>query len=271
MEYMSSGDLDYHLHVKNSLDSLDIRLDIAIECADALRYLHSMCNPVLHGDVKPYNILLGDNFNAKISDFGISRPLSLEKTYTSNVIGSIGYMDPLYRWDGRLTPKSDVYSFGIVLLVLITKKRAASIAQAHAEGVFTVVYLGTLENDKKVAVRTHIKGIEHGGDRNGNELNLSELIHKNIIQLLGFCCDLDAVMKCSLVVEYVNCYEKENSGRIMFDNEITAEENMATLEAIGILAMKCLSDKIDERLKMREVAEQLVMLKMAWKQRKGNI
>jgi hypothetical protein len=57
----------------------------------------------------------------------------------------------------------------------------------------------------------------------------------------------------------------------MFDNEITAEENMATLEAIGILAMKCLSDNIDERPEMREVAEQLVMLKMAWKQRKGNI
>uniref|UniRef100_A0A0D3HB41 Protein kinase domain-containing protein n=1 Tax=Oryza barthii TaxID=65489 RepID=A0A0D3HB41_9ORYZ len=132
MEYMSNGDPDYHLHVKNSLDSLDIRLNIAIDCADALGYMHSMCSPVLHGDVKPSNILLDDSFNAKISDFGISRLLSTDKTHTENMITC--YMDPLYYQEGCLTSKSDVYSFGIVLLELITKKRAICLTQALAEG-----------------------------------------------------------------------------------------------------------------------------------------
>uniref|UniRef100_M8BW16 Wall-associated receptor kinase 2 n=1 Tax=Aegilops tauschii TaxID=37682 RepID=M8BW16_AEGTA len=80
---------------------------------------------VIHGDIKPANILLDDNFNAKISDFGISRFVNTESAlFTDHVIGSIGYMDPLFVRSGRLTSKSDVYSFGIILVELITKKKA---------------------------------------------------------------------------------------------------------------------------------------------------
>uniref|UniRef100_A0A8R7UQW7 Protein kinase domain-containing protein n=1 Tax=Triticum urartu TaxID=4572 RepID=A0A8R7UQW7_TRIUA len=88
--------------------------------------MHSqMYTQVIHGDIKPANILLDDNFNAKISDFGISRFVNTDVTlFTEHVIGSIGYMDPLFARNGRLTSKSDVYSFGIVLVELITKKKA---------------------------------------------------------------------------------------------------------------------------------------------------
>ncbi|KAJ1283238.1 hypothetical protein BS78_03G113200 [Paspalum vaginatum] len=88
--------------------------------------MHSMYTPVLHGDIKPANILLDENLVPKLSDFGIARFLSTnEAQQTKNIIGSIGYLDPLFSQTGLLTPKSDVYSFGVVLVEMITRKKVA--------------------------------------------------------------------------------------------------------------------------------------------------
>ncbi|KAL6654078.1 hypothetical protein ACP70R_007543 [Stipagrostis hirtigluma subsp. patula] len=127
-EYISNGNLDDILHNSNISIPLDIRLGIAIGCAEALGYMHSMHllsdSLVCHGDIKPANILLDANLTAKVSDFGLSRLLLGGITqYTRNVKGSIDYMDPIYLREGCLTPKSDVYSFGAVLLELIARKR----------------------------------------------------------------------------------------------------------------------------------------------------
>nr|CAB3462015.1 unnamed protein product [Digitaria exilis] len=124
-EYVSNGSLDNILHDSNrvSLD-LDLCLNIAAQSARGLAYMHSeITTPILHGDVKPANILLDENFVPMISDFGTSRMITIEDHYTSTIIGNWGYMDPEYAQTGLYTSKSDVYSFGVVLLELITRKK----------------------------------------------------------------------------------------------------------------------------------------------------
>ncbi|XP_051219516.1 uncharacterized protein [Lolium perenne] len=125
LEHVSNGNLSDLLHLGDTPISLATRLNIAIECAEALGCMHSMYSPVLHCDIKPSNILLDDNFHAKISDFGISRLLLGDSNTecTINVKGCIGYMDPEFPKQGCLTVKSDVYSFGVVLVELITKTK----------------------------------------------------------------------------------------------------------------------------------------------------
>nr|XP_045089848.1 wall-associated receptor kinase 3-like [Aegilops tauschii subsp. strangulata] len=126
-EFISQGSLHDILHDNNNKVALnlDARLSIAAQSADGLAYMHSQANTrILHGDVKPANILLDDNFAPKISDFGISRLLARDKEHTESVIGDMNYMDPVYLQEGILTEKSDVYSFGIVILELISSRRA---------------------------------------------------------------------------------------------------------------------------------------------------
>ncbi|XP_037443905.1 wall-associated receptor kinase 1-like isoform X2 [Triticum dicoccoides] len=125
-EFLSGGSLDDILHSKDKKPlNLDIRLSIAVESADGLAYMHSKTNTkIIHGDVKPANILLDDKFVPKISDFGISRLIAGDKEHTGRIIGDMSYMDPVYLQSGLLTEKSDVYSFGVVLLELISRKKA---------------------------------------------------------------------------------------------------------------------------------------------------
>jgi serine/threonine protein kinase len=125
-EFISNGSLDDILHGNGKKPlSLDIRLSIAAESSDGLAYMHSKTSTkILHGDVKPANILLDDNFVPKISDFGISRLIPRDKQHTISVIGDKSYMDPVYLQTGLLTEKSDVYSFGVVILELISRTKA---------------------------------------------------------------------------------------------------------------------------------------------------
>ena len=102
------------------------RLRIALGAAQGLAYLHHDCNPrIIHRDVKTSNILLDDNFEAHLSDFGIAKCIPSAKTHTSTyVMGTIGFIDPEYARTLRLNEKSDVYSYGIVLLELLTGRKA---------------------------------------------------------------------------------------------------------------------------------------------------
>ncbi|KAI4340838.1 hypothetical protein MLD38_025639 [Melastoma candidum] len=127
-DYMQNGSLWDLLHGPSTKVKLDwqTRLRIAVGAAQGLAYLHHDCNPrIIHRDIKSSNILLDENFEAHLSDFGIARSIPTAKTHASTyVLGTIGYIDPEYARTSRLTEKSDVYSFGIVLLELLTGKKA---------------------------------------------------------------------------------------------------------------------------------------------------
>jgi serine/threonine protein kinase len=167
-------------------------LDIAIESAKGLKYMHS--EGIRHGDVKPDNILLNENLVPKISDFGLSKLLKGEKL-ANKVVGCEGYMDPVFKNTGLLTQKNDVYSFGVVLLELICRKQ-----------------------------------IVYGQSRN-------------------------------LIIEFRHIYEREKTGKSMFDEGIVTEEDILILEEIGKLAMKCLQDHQNSRPDMTKVTEELLRLR----------
>ncbi|XP_011082139.1 probable serine/threonine-protein kinase PBL15 [Sesamum indicum] len=127
-EFMARGSLENHLFKRGLSISLAwaTRLKIAIGAAKGLAFLHGAEKPVIYRDFKTSNILLDSDFNAKLSDFGLAKmgPEGSNTHVTTRVMGTYGYAAPEYVSTGHLTTKSDIYSFGVVLLELLTGRRA---------------------------------------------------------------------------------------------------------------------------------------------------
>ncbi|WZY73158.1 hypothetical protein YC2023_005398 [Brassica napus] len=129
-EYMQNGSLEDHLLelVRNKKKPLDwdTRMKVAAGAARGLEYLHETADPpVIYRDFKASNILLDEEFNPKLSDFGLAKvgPTGGETHVSTRVMGTYGYCAPEYALTGQLTVKSDVYSFGVVFLEMITGRR----------------------------------------------------------------------------------------------------------------------------------------------------
>ncbi|XP_076881728.1 putative serine/threonine-protein kinase PBL21 [Bidens hawaiensis] len=138
-EYMPLGSLENHLFdLEPDQEPIDwhTRLKIVVGAARGLEYLHCKANPpVIHRDLKSSNILLDNDFNPKLSDFGIAKlgPVGDNTHVSTRVIGTYGYCAPEYALSGKLTTKSDIYSFGVILLELVTGRRAIDLTKKPEE------------------------------------------------------------------------------------------------------------------------------------------
>jgi len=136
-EFVPNGTLAHHLHGhRRDPKGLpwDTRLDIAIQTAQGLAFLHSLDPPIFHRDVKSSNILLDEDFNVKIADFGLCRLIHEDASYvTTSPQGTPRYVDPEYHQCYQLPENSDVYSFGVVLLEIISGQLAVDIDRKRRE------------------------------------------------------------------------------------------------------------------------------------------
>ncbi|KAL1178162.1 hypothetical protein V6Z11_A03G078900 [Gossypium hirsutum] len=151
-EYVKDGTLFDYLHnaTHTSIISWESRLKIAIEAVEALSYLHSAASPpIIHRDVKLTNILLDENYNAKVSDFCASRLVPSNKEQVTTLVqGTLGYLDPEYFHLSQLTKKSDVYSFGVVLIELMTGRKAISFERPEHERNLSLYFVSVMKEER---------------------------------------------------------------------------------------------------------------------------
>ncbi|GLJ24239.1 hypothetical protein SUGI_0462180 [Cryptomeria japonica] len=163
-----------NIHSKEGSLTWASRLQIAIETAEALAYLHSGASqPIFHRDVKSSNILLNERLSPKVTDFGISRLISASNNThvtTNNIMGTRGYLDPEYFQTYQLTDKSDVYSFGVVLVELLTSLLPISAERVSKEWSLSSLFLSRLKHnrlreilDSKILEKENLQQMEDTG------------------------------------------------------------------------------------------------------------
>ncbi|KAG9157083.1 hypothetical protein Leryth_009109 [Lithospermum erythrorhizon] len=123
-EFMGNGSLEKWLFKKDKVDFMldwDTRYNIAVGTAKGLAYLHEDCDvKIVHCDIKPENVLLDDNFSAKVSDFGLAKLMNREQSFVFTTMrGTRGYLAPEWITSYAISEKSDVYSYGMLLLEII--------------------------------------------------------------------------------------------------------------------------------------------------------
>lgn len=165
LEYVQNGTLQEKLHGDDdgSVLSWTKRMQIAYQMAQAMEYLHERCSPhIIHGDIKSSNILLDNNFDSKLCDFGSAKMgfssttmlMPCKQQHQFMMMGSPGYVDPHYLRTGIASKKNDIYSFGVLLLELITGMEAFSI---QTGGMLTSSVNHRMEVDLSM-VDTHLNG-----------------------------------------------------------------------------------------------------------------
>ncbi|KAK1386295.1 putative leucine-rich repeat receptor-like protein kinase [Heracleum sosnowskyi] len=201
-EFIPNGTLKESLSGKSGI-RLDWtrRLRIALGTARGLQYLHDLADPpIIHRDVKTNNILLDGNLNAKVADFGLSKLMGdTEKGHvTTQVKGTMGYLDPEYYMTQQLTEKSDVYSYGVVLLELLTAKSPIDKGKYIVREVKQVMdktkdlYNLSEVIDPEIAFGHELKGVERFVEL---ALNCVEEIGANRPDMSDIVKELESIMK----------------------------------------------------------------------------
>lgn len=151
---LSNGSLDdwlYESQERAAILTWPVRLRIAAGTAQGLSFLHHQCEPlIIHRDMKTSNILLDENFDACLTDFGLARLMDLQMSHVSTVVaGTPGYVPPEYGETWRATAKGDVYSFGVVMLELASGKRPIGPDFHSMEGGNLVAWVKTLLKSRR--------------------------------------------------------------------------------------------------------------------------
>nr|XP_029122226.1 PTI1-like tyrosine-protein kinase 1 [Elaeis guineensis] len=158
-EYATMGSLHDYLHGRKGVRGAQPgpllnwkqRVRIALDAAMGLEYLHEKVEPsIVHRDIRSSNVLLFQDFKAKIADFNLlnQAPDTASRLYSTRVLGTFGYHAPEYAMTGQLTQKSDVYSFGVVLLELLTGRKPVDCAMPRGEKSLVTWATPKLSEDK---------------------------------------------------------------------------------------------------------------------------
>ncbi|KAK9095880.1 hypothetical protein Sjap_021377 [Stephania japonica] len=203
-EYMRNGSLGEALHGKKNNVSLrwELRYKIAVEAAKGLCYLHHDCSPlIVHRDVKSNNILLNNNFEANVADFGLAKFLvdGGASECMSAIAGSYGYIAPEYAYTLKVDEKSDVYSFGVVVLELITGRRPVG---EFGDGVDIVQWA-------KRMTRCNKEGVTHIMDSRLTPVPMVEAMHLFFVAML--CVQEDSIQRPTMreVVQMLSEFHPE--------------------------------------------------------------
>ena len=153
-EYLGKGSLDRWIFKNNEGDPMldwNTRFDIAVGTAKGLAYLHEECEvKIVHCDIKPENVLLDDNFSAKVSDFGLAKLMDREQSLVCTQLrGTRGYLAPEWIFDHAISEKSDVYSYGMLLLEIIRGRKNYEPRQS-SDKVYLPTYAFKMREEEKL-------------------------------------------------------------------------------------------------------------------------
>ena len=132
VEFMSNGTLYDVLHSNSRTPNWGRRIRLALQTAKAIDTLHSSVPPVIHRDIKSANVLIDRNFNARLGDFGLALRCHVDdyRLRSTPPAGTMGYLDPCYVTPDNLSTKTDVFSFGILLLEIISGRKAIDVGHS---------------------------------------------------------------------------------------------------------------------------------------------